>query len=45
MLDSDFKSFVKDGLKSKSINTPFLGKTPQGSVDLVVRDGVILLEW
>jgi dihydroorotase len=37
-------TFSAGFMKSKSINTPFLDKTLQGRVDLVVRDGVILLE-
>lgn len=37
-------TFTAGFMKSKSINTPFLDKTLQGRVDLVVRDGMVLLE-
>ncbi|MFM2243397.1 MAG: hypothetical protein RLZ97_2253 [Verrucomicrobiota bacterium] len=36
-------TFSTDFLKSKSRNTPFLDKTLRGSIDLVVRKGVVLL--
>lgn len=37
-------TFTKDFMKSKSQNTPFLNKTLQGRIDLVVLGDRILLE-
>ena len=37
-------SFTKDFMKSKSHNTPFLNKTLEGRVELVVLGNEILLE-
>lgn len=37
-------TFTKAYMRSRSQNTPFLNKTLQGSIDVVVKDGVILLE-
>jgi dihydroorotase len=37
-------TFTKDYMRSRSQNTPFLNKTLRGSIDLVVKDGKILLE-
>ncbi len=37
-------TFTKDFMKSKSQNTPFLDKTLQGRIDLVILDNEILLE-
>ncbi|BCX49892.1 dihydroorotase [Haloferula helveola] len=37
-------TFSADFMKSKASNTPFLDKTLKGRIDLVVRDGVVLLE-
>jgi dihydroorotase len=37
-------TFTRDYMQSRSENTPFLGQTLQGSIDLVVKNGQILLE-
>ena len=37
-------TFTKDYMRSRSQNTPFIDKTLHGSIDLVVKDGVVLLE-
>ena len=37
-------TFTKEFMKSKSQNTPFIGKTLKGRVDLVVLGNEILLE-
>jgi dihydroorotase len=37
-------TFTKEYMRSRSQNTPFLNQTLQGSIDLVVKDGAILLE-
>ena len=37
-------TFTKEFMKSKSINTPFLDKTLQGRIDLVLHEGQILLQ-
>lgn len=37
-------TFTKEFMKSKSLNTPFIGQTLKGSVDLVVLGDEILLE-
>lgn len=37
-------TFTKEYMKSRSQNTPFIDKTLHGSIDLVVKDGVVLLE-
>ncbi len=36
--------FARDFIKSKSVNTPFLDKTLQGSVDAVIHAGEVLLQ-
>jgi dihydroorotase len=37
-------TFTPDYMCSRSRNTPFINQTLQGSIDLVVKDGMILLE-
>ena len=37
-------TFTKDYMRSRSQNTPFIDKTLHGSIDLVVKDGIVLLE-
>lgn len=37
-------TFTKDYMRSRSQNTPFIDKTLHGSIDLVVKDGLVLLE-
>jgi dihydroorotase len=37
-------TFTKDYMRSRSQNTPFINKTLHGSIDLVVKDGIVLLE-
>jgi dihydroorotase len=37
-------TFTPEYMQSRSENTPFLNQTLQGSIDLVVKDGEILLE-
>jgi dihydroorotase len=37
-------TFTKEYMRSRSQNTPFLNQTLQGTIDLLVKDGVILLE-
>ena len=37
-------TFTAEFMKSKASNTPFLDKTLKGSIDLVVREGRVLLE-
>ena len=37
-------TFTPDYMCSRSQNTPFVNQTLQGSIDLVVKDGTILLE-
>jgi dihydroorotase len=37
-------TFTKDFMQSRSQNTPFLNQTLRGRIDLVVKDGNILLE-
>lgn len=37
-------TYSRDFMKSKSVNTPFFGQTLQGRVEMVVADGVVLLQ-
>lgn len=37
-------TFSRDYMRSRSENTPFINQTLRGSIDLVVKDGQILLE-
>ena len=37
-------TFTKEYMRSRSQNTPFIDKTLHGSIDLVVKDGLVLLE-
>jgi dihydroorotase len=37
-------TFTREFMRSKSINTPFLNKTLQGRVDVVVLNGEVLLQ-
>jgi dihydroorotase len=37
-------TFTPEYMCSRSRNTPFINQTLQGSIDLVVKDGMILLE-
>jgi len=37
-------TFTKEFMQSRSQNTPFLNQTLRGSIDLVVKDGNVLLE-
>ena len=37
-------AITREFMKSKSVNTPFLGKTLKGRVDLVLRGREVLLE-
>ncbi len=37
-------TFTRDYMQSRSQNTPFLDQTLKGSIDLVVKDGNVLLE-
>lgn len=37
-------TFSRDFMKSKSVNTPFLGKTLQGRVECVISNGQVLLQ-
>jgi dihydroorotase len=37
-------TFTADYMQSRSQNTPFINQTLRGSIDLVVKDGTILLE-